>query len=144
MASSERVFRLLDTEPELTDPAQPGSPLVRGAIAFEDVSFAYDGATGCSVTLTCASGGRERSRSWARPGAGKTSIVSLLARFYDAQRGRIPLDGVDVRDLRQPDLRRHVASSSKTHSSFPERSRRTFGSGTNRSATSGSARRRAS
>jgi len=115
MASSERIFALLDTPLEVQAPAAPvrlGE--VQGRIGFESVSFAYttpdDGqpqwvlqdidfevAPGKSVALVGATG------------AGKTSIISLLARLYDVQRGRVTLDGVDVRDLDPVQLRSSLA-----------------------------------
>jgi ATP-binding cassette subfamily B protein len=115
MASSERIFALLDTP---LDVQAPSSPVrlsdVQGRIGFESVSFAYttpesgppqwvlqdiDFAIppGKSVALVGATG------------AGKTSIISLLARLYDVQRGRVTLDGVDVRDLDPVQLRSSLA-----------------------------------
>jgi ATP-binding cassette, subfamily B, multidrug efflux pump len=110
MASSERIFRILDTKPEITDPAQPKDlPLANGKITFDNVSFAYDGVNWVlrDIDLRIAAG--ESVAIVGATGAGKTSIVSLLARFYDVQKGRIVLDGIDIRDLRLADLRRHVA-----------------------------------
>jgi ATP-binding cassette subfamily B protein len=110
MASSERIFLLLDTAPEIVAP--PGgaaSAPAKGGVAFEGVSFAYDSenwvlrdidfgvAPGKSVALVGATG------------AGKTSIISLLMRFYDVRRGRITLDGVDIRELDPRSLRSQMA-----------------------------------
>ena len=110
MASAERVFTLLDTEPRVVAPQTPARlPDVRGRVAFEGVSFAYEGEDwvlrdidftvepGRSVALVGATG------------AGKTSVISLLARFYDVQRGRVTLDGVDVRQLDPAQLRSSLA-----------------------------------
>jgi len=110
MASSERIFRILDTQPEIVDPPQPKElPLANGEITFENVSFAYDGVNWVlrDVDLKIKAG--ESVAIVGATGAGKTSIVSLLARFYDVQKGRILLDGIDIRELRLSDLRRHVA-----------------------------------
>jgi len=110
MASSERIFRILDTQPEIVDPPQPKElPLANGEITFDDVSFAYDGVNWVlrDVDLKIKAG--ESVAIVGATGAGKTSIVSLLARFYDVQKGRILLDGIDIRELRLSDLRRHVA-----------------------------------
>ena len=110
MASSERIFRILDTEPEITDPAQPRDlPLANGEIDFEDVSFAYDGVNWVLRDVDVHITAGESVAIVGATGAGKTSIVSLLARFYDVQKGRILLDGIDIRELRLADLRRHVA-----------------------------------
>jgi ATP-binding cassette subfamily B protein len=109
-ASAERIFALLDTPETLPEPAHPVqlAPL-RGELGFEDVWFAYNDEDwvlrgislsvrpGHSVALVGATG------------AGKTTLVALLARFYDVTRGRITLDGHDVRDLRKTDLRRRIA-----------------------------------
>ncbi|MEO8633904.1 MAG: ABC transporter ATP-binding protein [Gemmatimonadales bacterium] len=126
MASSERIFRLLDTDPAVRvrpEPVRLSAP-IRGEISFEGVWFSYDEEpdrrTGGSGDLPVPS---DRERAWvlrdvsftARPGqtialvghtgAGKTTIISLLLRFYDPQRGRITVDGVDLRDLDPAELR---------------------------------------
>jgi ATP-binding cassette, subfamily B, multidrug efflux pump len=121
MASSERIFLLLDTVPEVqAKPEARVLPEVQGRVAFEGVWFAYGSAPlpdspaeaeptwvlrdidftvepGKSVALVGATG------------AGKTSIISLLTRFYDVQKGRVTLDGVDVRDLDPRATRRALA-----------------------------------
>lgn len=116
MASSERIFRLLDEPVTLQDPAEP-LPLqrVRGTVEFQGVWFAYDAAGAerdgvgwalRGVSFRVEAG--ERVALVGPTGAGKSSVVQLLCRFYDPQRGRVLLDGVDVRAFRQQDLRRHV------------------------------------
>ena len=112
MASSERIFRLLDTEPEIRDGETP-IPLpepFHGEIAFENVWFAYGETENGEpdwvlrdVSFRARAG--EKVAVVGHTGAGKTTIISLLMRFYDPQKGRILLDGVDVRRLRVPDLR---------------------------------------
>ncbi len=117
LASSERIFRLLDEPIPVQDPPRPVSlARVRGEVRFEDVWFAYDLPGGEAwdghawalrgVSFRVAPG--ERVALVGPTGAGKSSVVNLLCRFYDPQRGRVLLDGVDVRDVRQQDLRRHV------------------------------------
>jgi ATP-binding cassette subfamily B protein len=109
MASSERVFTLLDTKPTIVDPKSPVElPHVRGEIRFDNVSFAYNEGDWVlrDVDLTISAG--ESVAIVGATGAGKTSIISLISRFYDVQKGRILLDGVDLRDMRQADVRRHV------------------------------------
>ncbi|TME28436.1 MAG: ABC transporter ATP-binding protein [Chloroflexi bacterium] len=109
MASSERVFRLMDTKATIVDPPHPRElGHVRGEITFENVSFAYNEGDWVlrDVNLTISAG--ESVAIVGATGAGKTSIISLISRFYDVQKGRILLDGVDIRELRQRDVRRHV------------------------------------
>jgi ATP-binding cassette subfamily B multidrug efflux pump len=109
MASSERIFQLLDTQPTVVDPADPvDPPAVRGEIAFDHVSFAYNDEEWAlrDIDFTIRAG--ESIAIVGATGAGKTSIISLLNRFYDVQRGAIRLDGIDIRQLSQRTLRSHV------------------------------------
>jgi ATP-binding cassette, subfamily B, multidrug efflux pump len=113
MASSERIFRVLDEPVTVQDAPDPVPvPRVRGAIAFRDVWFAYGGGPGHAawalrgVSFTIRAG--ERVAIVGHTGAGKTSVINLLARFYDPQRGQVLVDGADVRGFAQRDLRRHV------------------------------------
>lgn len=116
MASSERVFKLLDDRTSIEDPREPRElPVVRGEIEFRDVWFAYNVGTrgektewilkGVSFTISPG----EKVAIVGHTGAGKTTIINLLTRFYDIQKGQILVDGVDIRDVRQQDLRRHVS-----------------------------------
>ncbi len=111
MASAERIFLLLDTKPEVTAPASPVVlPNVRGRVAFEEVWFSYSGDD--QWVLSDISFAVEPGRSVAlvgATGAGKSSIISLLLRFYDVQKGRLTLDGTDVRDLDPKRLRSTLA-----------------------------------
>ena len=110
MASSERIFGLLDTPAEVTPPALPRPlPEVRGRVAFESVSFAYQAGR---PVLQDVSFTVEPGRSLAlvgATGAGKTSVISLLTRFYDVDAGRVTLDGIDVRELDPAVLRGSLA-----------------------------------
>lgn len=108
MASSERVFRLLDepvTVPEPREPRRLPRP-VRGEVAFEGVWFRYS-ETGPwvlrDVSFVASPG--ETVALVGHTGAGKTTIVSLLLRFYDPVRGRITVDGVDIRSIGTAELR---------------------------------------
>ena len=110
MASSERIFTLLDTKPQVVAPETP-VPLdrVRGRVGFEGVTFGYAPDTPVLRDIDFAV---EPGRSVAlvgATGAGKTSIISLLARFYDVQQGKVTLDGVDVRRLDPAQLRSSLA-----------------------------------
>jgi len=116
MASSERLFQLLDDQSIL--PVRPDpTPLseVRGAVEFRNVWFAYNGSDADippewvlrDISFSIRAG--ETVAFVGHTGAGKTSIINLLSRFYDAQRGSILVDGHEIRDLRPEDLRRHIA-----------------------------------
>src|SRR3989441_2282912 len=109
MASSARGFRLMDTEPTITDPPHPRElGHVRGEITFDNVSFAYNEGDYVLRDVTFEISAAESVAIVGATGAGKTSIISLISRFYDVQKGRVPLARVDLRDLRQQDGRRHV------------------------------------
>jgi putative ABC transport system ATP-binding protein len=110
-ASATRVFSLLDEPVEIRDaPQAMALPTARGAVVWENVTFAYNDQAGPvihNLTLRIAAG--ERVALVGPTGHGKSTLVQLLARFYEAQSGRVTLDGHDVRDLTQASLRRHVA-----------------------------------
>ncbi len=121
MASSERIFKLLDTRAEVVSPESPRRSDGPGRIEFDHVWFAYR-AMPAGETVSPELSGNDmdwvlRDVSFViepgetiaivgHTGAGKTTIISLLVRFYDVQRGAIRLDGVDIRELAIPDLRR--------------------------------------
>ncbi len=109
-ASAERAFSLLDQAPDVVD--QPGArPLRRasGAIEVRDVSFSYDGQAPVLEHVSFAIEPGERVGISGRTGAGKTTLASLLTRFYDPAAGEILLDGVALRDYRLADLRNQFA-----------------------------------
>jgi ATP-binding cassette subfamily B protein len=98
--SAHRVFEVLDTEPEVVDVAAPVRlEPVEGRVAFEDVTFGYDGVTQVlkGVSFDVAPG--EMIGLVGPSGGGKTTVVNLIARFYDVTGGRITVDGVDLREL---------------------------------------------
>ena len=131
MAASERVFRLIDTAPEITSPAVSPSPVVAGepgSIEFRDVWFTYQpldeetlawvrGATPEQLAAATEIEWILRGVSFVLPygqtaaivghtGAGKTTITALMMRFYDVQRGSVLVDGMDVREQPLPTLRK--------------------------------------
>jgi ATP-binding cassette subfamily B protein len=122
MASAERIFKLLDTPVEITAPAQPKQAVGAGRIEFDHVWFAYrtvpeknaEGEPNANAgemdwVLRDASFTVEPGETVAivgHTGAGKTTIISLLLRFYDVQQGAIRIDGVDIREMDLTDLRR--------------------------------------
>ena len=111
MASSERIFRVLDEPVTLRDPEQP-QPLehVRGEVEFRDVWFAYNPGEWVLKGISFKILPGESVAFVGATGAGKTSLISLISRFYDIQRGEVLIDGHNVKDLAQADLRRHVGA----------------------------------
>ena len=115
MASSERIFKLLDREIEIADTAVP-TPLptpVQGQIDFEDVWFAYgkdedDEWDWVLEGVSFQARPGERLAIVGHTGAGKTTLIHLLMRFYEPQRGRIRLDGVPIEEIGLEELRSHI------------------------------------
>jgi ATP-binding cassette, subfamily B, multidrug efflux pump len=111
MAASERIFKLLDTPPQVVSPAVTKRPEGPGRIEFDRVWFAYheaeDGQTPEWVLrdVTFAIDPGETVAIVGHTGAGKTTLISLLLRFYDVQKGAVRIDGVDVKDMDLSDLR---------------------------------------
>lgn len=111
LASAERAFTLLDTEPDVEEKPD-AKPLdrARGAVSFRDLSFAYDENEPPALDgLTFEVEPGTRLGIAGTTGAGKTTLVSLLTRFYDPTGGSISLDGVDLRDYKLADLRNQFA-----------------------------------
>jgi len=107
VASAERVFELLDEPEEVADAAEPVRlPAVRGAVAFEDVSFRYEPEKPLIDDLSLVADAGHTIAIVGPTGAGKTTLVNLLMRFYELDGGRITIDGVDTRDMTRDDLRR--------------------------------------
>jgi len=107
MAASERIFKLLDTQIEIKDPQLPLSiEKTRGEIKFKNVWFAYNGKDYVLRDISFCVRPGEKVAIVGATGAGKTSIISLLARFYDPQKGKILIDGMDIRNFPQKKLRR--------------------------------------
>ena len=127
MASSERIFKLLDEPVAITSPQQPASPKLapetgeqwpaapklvresderrRGHITFDRVWFAYNEGDWVLRDVSFDVKPGERLGIVGATGSGKTTIINLLLRFYDVQRGRILVDGVDIREMELADLR---------------------------------------
>ena len=108
--SAARISEVLDTEESIVDPKNPGSfGAGKGQVRFENVSFRYPGAESDAiegVTFTALPG--QTTAIIGATGAGKTTIAQLLLRFYDATGGRVTVDGMDVRDVKQGDLRAKI------------------------------------
>jgi len=105
-ASTERIQQVLDSEAELCDPDVPTElPDPRGLVEFENVEFGYPGAEEpvlCDISFTAKPG--QTTAIVGSTGAGKTTLVNLIPRFYDVTSGSVRIDGVDVRQMRQEDL----------------------------------------
>ncbi len=109
MASSERVFRLLDTAPEIEDRPDPKPcETLRGEVEFREVWFAYEPGQWVLKNVSMRITPGERIAIVGHTGAGKTTLINLLNRFYDVQQGAILVDGVDIRDYPQVALRRKI------------------------------------
>ncbi len=106
MASSERIFGLLDTPVRLTSPARGRVPSGPGRLAFEHVWFAYRGEDHVLRDVSLAVEPGERVGIVGATGSGKTTLINLLLRFYDVGSGRVTIDGVDVREIPLDRLRR--------------------------------------
>ena len=109
MASSERIFKLLDNTPTVATGAVPkASSVQNGHIEFRNVSFAYNPGQQVLQDVSFKVAPGEKVAVVGATGAGKTTITSLLSRFYDIQEGNILVDGVDVRDYDLQELRRSI------------------------------------
>jgi len=109
MAASERIFMLLDTDAREPDPAKPASlGRPRGSIEFQNVWFAYNGEDWVLKDVSFKVEPGETCAFVGATGAGKTSIISLIGRMYEISRGRILIDGVDIRDIPRRELRRYI------------------------------------
>jgi len=110
MASAERIFKLLDNESFIKNPLNPKPlPVVNGEIEFRDVWFAYkdDEYVLKNVSFKIEPG--QTVAIVGATGAGKTSIINLLTRFYDISRGQILVDGTNIAEVDKRELRRHIA-----------------------------------
>jgi len=110
LAGAERVFEILDTETELVDDPD-ALPLERlkGSVHFNNVRFGYLPDTPVIKSMTLDADSGETIALVGPTGAGKTTIINLLTRFYDIDSGSVEIDGVDIRKLKKADLRRKLA-----------------------------------
>ncbi len=109
MAAGERIFEVLDTEAEVVDaPGANEMPRIEGRVVYEGVSFAYEDGVPVLSDVSFEVQPGQMVALVGETGAGKSTLVKLLARFYDATGGRVRLDGIDVRDVTQRSLRRQL------------------------------------
>ena len=109
VASAERVFDLLDADEQEADPASPALPAARsGRVEFENVSFRYNAEQPLIDDLSLVAEPGHTIAIVGPTGAGKTTLVNLIMRFYELDAGRITLDGVDIKTMRRDDLRSQI------------------------------------
>jgi ABC-type multidrug transport system fused ATPase/permease subunit len=109
LAAADRVIEILDAEPEIVDKPGAASPEdFRGAVAFDHVHFAYRPEAPVLVDVTFEARPGEVIALVGPTGAGKTTIASLLGRFYDVSAGSIQVDGIDIRNIKVADLRQQL------------------------------------
>ncbi|WP_413808008.1 ABC transporter ATP-binding protein [Streptomyces sp. OE57] len=109
VASAERVFELLDAPEQSGEPVDARRPeAVRGQVAFEEVSFRYQPDTPLIEGLSLSVRPGQTVAIVGPTGAGKTTLVNLLMRFYEVSGGRITLDGVDIAEMSREELRSHI------------------------------------
>jgi len=110
MASSERIFNLLDTTPAITDSPNPVSfGNLMGDIEFKNVSFAYNSEDTVLKNISLNIKAGEKIAFVGATGAGKSTIINLLSRFYDVSRGEILIDGINIKNVTQEELRSNIA-----------------------------------
>ncbi|MDE2126629.1 MAG: ATP-binding cassette domain-containing protein [Armatimonadetes bacterium] len=109
MTAADRVFEVLDTVPEIAEAAEPvAAPHIRGDVEFRHVSFSYEKAHRVLEDFDLQVAAGEMIGLVGPSGAGKTTIINLLSRFYDVEEGSILIDGVDVRNMRMEDFRSQI------------------------------------
>ena len=109
IVGSERVFKVLDTEEKIIDNGIKTFTNLKGSIAFSDVDFAYKKGEWVLKDLSFNIDAGNMLALVGRTGAGKTSIVSVLNRFYDINSGAITIDGINVKDIALANLRKNIA-----------------------------------
>jgi ATP-binding cassette subfamily B protein len=111
-ASAARISEVLETSPEIVDPEVPRQPAMggsRGHVEFQDVTFQYPGAQEPALTgVSFAAHAGEVTAIVGGTGSGKSTLAGLIPRFYDVTRGRVLVDGLDVREMTQADLRARI------------------------------------
>ena len=109
-ASAVRINEILDMDPEINDPENPSEGnSEKGFVEFKNVSFKYPGAEEPAISnINFSARPGETTAIIGGTGSGKTTLVNLIPRFYDAHEGQILVDGVDVRDIKQEDLREKI------------------------------------
>jgi len=109
-ASAVRINEVLNMQPDIHDPKEPGKPgLQKATVEFQDVTFFYPGAEEPAVSnLSFRTGPGEVTAIIGGTGSGKSTLISLIPRFYDVTAGRILVNGTDIREMSQEGLRRRI------------------------------------
>ena len=109
VASAEKIFTLLDEKPLIHDPEKPVQPAeIRGRIEFRNVWFAYDNENFILRDVSFVIEPGQKVAFVGATGAGKSSILNLIGRYYDIQKGEILIDGVNIKDLSRDQIRRAI------------------------------------
>ncbi len=109
MASSERIFALLDEKQQITDvPSPKHLSDIKGNIEFKNVWFAYNDEDYVLRNVSFKINAGEKIAFVGATGAGKTTIINLLSRFYEVNKGEITIDGINIKDISQSELRKNI------------------------------------
>ncbi|GGN93707.1 ABC transporter ATP-binding protein [Saccharibacillus kuerlensis] len=104
--SAGRVNEVLDAVPDITDPLSPSLTVQKGRLEFRDVTFSYEGAEAPALSnISFEAGPGEVTAIIGGTGSGKSTLVSLIPRFYEASEGAVLVDGIDIREMAQEELR---------------------------------------
>ncbi|MHA1228404.1 MAG: ABC transporter ATP-binding protein, partial [Candidatus Hodarchaeales archaeon] len=107
-AGFERILQVIDTEPEVQDLGDVELEKIKGKIEFQDVDFEYVSGTPVLKNFSLTINPGEKLAIVGHTGAGKTSIIAILARFYEFQGGKILIDGINIRDIKLKSYRKHL------------------------------------
>lgn len=108
LASAEKIFSILDEKPEIVNPEKPREIAIQGRIEFQHVWFAYEKDDYILKDVSFRIDPGEKVAFVGATGAGKSSILNLIGRYYDVQRGKILIDGVDIREIDKDALRHAI------------------------------------
>jgi len=109
LSAAERVFDVIDTEPEIKDAADAVSrPVIEGRIEFKNVTFGYNRFDPVINDISVTIEPNQKIGLVGKSGVGKSTIINLICRLYDVNRGSITVDGIDIRNIKHADLRRNI------------------------------------